>query len=336
MPARKLHILVAEDNEINQKMAKAMLNRQGHEVDLATNGHEAVEAYRCACYDLILMDVQMPDMDGFEASRRIREMENGERHTPIVALTAYAMQGDRQRCLDAGMDDYLTKPLDPRKVFQMIERWVCAQQDSDSEESQETGVDRPYAVLDMQSALPRFSYDSEFFKSLLDDFLHSLPEKIGELKTFAEQKDYTNLAHNAHSLKGAAANFSALKTSKTVIIRTSDYDVFGDGSVVIKSAPGHSPDHQVLYVKLAKTGPVLLSGDLYHHPEERNLRRVPTTEFNGQQTAASRAAIESFLQASRDEARTMGFCVYQIHTLTVSTRIPCNTPQIRGSRYRCY
>jgi glyoxylase-like metal-dependent hydrolase (beta-lactamase superfamily II) len=94
-------------------------------------------------------------------------------------------------------------------------------------------------------------------------------------------------------------NFSALKTSKTVIIRTGDYDVFGDGSVVIKSAPGHSPDHQVLYVKLAKTGGVLLSGDLYHYPEERALRRVPTTEFNGQQTATSRAAIESFLQASR-------------------------------------
>ena len=95
------------------------------------------------------------------------------------------------------------------------------------------------------------------------------------------------------------ANFSALKTSKTVIIRTSDYDVFGDGSVVIKSAPGHSPDHQVLYVKLARTGPVLLSGDLYHYPEERRLKRVPTTEFDPKQTAASRAAIESFLQTTR-------------------------------------
>jgi glyoxylase-like metal-dependent hydrolase (beta-lactamase superfamily II) len=95
------------------------------------------------------------------------------------------------------------------------------------------------------------------------------------------------------------ANFSALKTSKTVIIRTDDYDVFGDGSVVIKSAPGHSPDHQVLYVKLAKTGSVLLSGDLYHYPEERSLKRVPTTEFDPKQTAASRAAIESFLQSSR-------------------------------------
>jgi N-acyl homoserine lactone hydrolase len=92
------------------------------------------------------------------------------------------------------------------------------------------------------------------------------------------------------------ANFSALKNSKTVIITDADYDVFGDGSVVIKSAAGHSPDHQVLFVNLPKTGPVVLSGDLYHYPEERALKRVPTTEFNPQQTAASRAAIEAFLE----------------------------------------
>jgi glyoxylase-like metal-dependent hydrolase (beta-lactamase superfamily II) len=94
------------------------------------------------------------------------------------------------------------------------------------------------------------------------------------------------------------ANYSALKSSKTIIVPDGDYDVFGDGSVVIKSAPGHSPDHQVLFVKLAKTGPVLLSGDLYHYPEERQLKLVPTTDFNIQQTIASRAAIEAFLEIS--------------------------------------
>ena len=94
------------------------------------------------------------------------------------------------------------------------------------------------------------------------------------------------------------ANYSALNKSKTVIITKDDYDVFGDGSVVIKSTPGHSPGHQVLFLKLAKTGPVLLSGDLYHYPEERKLNRVPTTEFNAAQTAASRAAVEAFLKKS--------------------------------------
>jgi glyoxylase-like metal-dependent hydrolase (beta-lactamase superfamily II) len=92
------------------------------------------------------------------------------------------------------------------------------------------------------------------------------------------------------------AFFNALRTSKTVIIEDADYDVFGDQSVIIKSAPGHSPGHQVLFVRLPKTGPVLISGDLYHYPEERKLNRLPTTEFNADQTAASRVAIETFLK----------------------------------------
>ena len=91
-------------------------------------------------------------------------------------------------------------------------------------------------------------------------------------------------------------NFSALKNSKTVMLTKSDYDVFGDGTVVIMAAPGHSPGHQVLFLKLKKTGPVMLSGDLYHYPEERKLGLVPTTEFNAEQTAASRTTIEAFLK----------------------------------------
>ena len=92
------------------------------------------------------------------------------------------------------------------------------------------------------------------------------------------------------------ASYSALKNSKTVFITKDEYDVFGDKTVIIKAAPGHSPGHQVLYLKLAKTGPVVLSGDLYHYPEERKLNRVPTTEFNVEQTVASRAAVEAFLK----------------------------------------
>jgi glyoxylase-like metal-dependent hydrolase (beta-lactamase superfamily II) len=92
------------------------------------------------------------------------------------------------------------------------------------------------------------------------------------------------------------ANYSALKNSKTIVIKDNDYDVFGDGTVILKSAPGHSPDHQVLFLKLAKTGPIVISGDLYHYPEERQRNLIPTTEFNAAQSAASRAAIERFLK----------------------------------------
>ncbi len=106
----------------------------------------------------------------------------------------------------------------------------------------------------------------------------------------------------------ATANFSALKNSETVIVDKDEYDVFGDGTVVIKSAPGHTPGHQVLFLKLAKTGPVVLSGDLYHYPEERKLNRLPTREFNVEQTAASRAAVDAFLSLSLWErvARSAG------------------------------
>lgn len=101
---------------------------------------------------------------------------------------------------------------------------------------------------------------------------------------------------NPPSPRTEPQNFSALRNSKTVFLTTPDYDVFGDGSVIIKAAPGHSPGHQVLFLRLKKTGPVVISGDLYHYPEERRLHKIPTTEFNAQETIASRAAIEAFLK----------------------------------------
>jgi glyoxylase-like metal-dependent hydrolase (beta-lactamase superfamily II) len=100
---------------------------------------------------------------------------------------------------------------------------------------------------------------------------------------------------NPPSPRTEPQNFSALRNSKTIFITKGDYDVFGDKTVVIKAAPGHSPGHQVLFLKLRKTGPIVLSGDLYHYPEERKLNKIPATEFNADQTAASRAAIEAFL-----------------------------------------
>jgi len=109
-------------------------------------------------------------------------------------------------------------------------------------------------------------------------------------------------------------HYSALKNSKTAIVTRDEHDVFGDGTVVIKSAPGHSPDHQVLFLKLAKAGPILLSGDLYHYPEERTLNRVPTTEFNAAQTVASRAAIEAFLKKT-------GAQLWIQHDFTANARI---------------
>ncbi len=124
-PARSLRILVAEDNTVNQRLALRMLEKAGHRVDLASNGQEAVDAVDRLAYDLVLMDCLMPEMDGFVATRTIRAAEVGtDRHVPIVALTANAMQGDREKCFEAGMDDYLAKPFTKQAVTAALERWA--------------------------------------------------------------------------------------------------------------------------------------------------------------------------------------------------------------------
>jgi CheY-like chemotaxis protein len=126
--ARRLRVLVAEDNPVNQKLAQHLLQRRGHTPILVANGREAVDLTQVDQFDLVLMDLQMPEMDGFEAtaSIRARERETGQPRVPIIALTAHAMQGDRQRCLDADMDGYVAKPIKPVELFEVIDRVMAA------------------------------------------------------------------------------------------------------------------------------------------------------------------------------------------------------------------
>jgi CheY-like chemotaxis protein len=126
-PARKpFHILVAEDNAVNQRLVVRRLEKLGYTVDAVNNGEEALAALRERHWDLVLMDCQMPEMDGYQATRLIRQSPGPARDVPIVALTASAIEGDRQKCLDAGMNDYLSKPIEPGSLARIVERWLPA------------------------------------------------------------------------------------------------------------------------------------------------------------------------------------------------------------------
>lgn len=198
---RPLRILLAEDNLINQKLVVALLEKQRHQVTVVGNGRDALEAAREA-YDLILMDVQMPDMDGLAATEQIRKQEAGAgRRVPIIAMTAYAMKGDRERCLAAGMDGYISKPIQPREVFETIAALVPA---APRPPAPGGPVD---ASLNLSEAMNRVGGDRSLLRTLAQLFLQTYPTQILELRKAISQRDNPAIRRLAHTLKGAVGNF---------------------------------------------------------------------------------------------------------------------------------
>ena len=210
---KDMRILLAEDNPINRKLAVTLLTRAGYAVEVAENGAQAVDALKNGRYSLVLMDVQMPEMDGLQATELIRAEEGAHAHIPIVAMTAHAMKGDRERCLAAGMDDYLSKPLQTKDLFEAIERWtqqpppraVLAQPTV----SDEARADKEPPPLKRQESLGHFGGDEQLYDQLLSEFAAHLGEDLDRLKAALESGDVPTLTRIAHSLKGASATFGA-------------------------------------------------------------------------------------------------------------------------------
>ncbi len=215
---RPLRILLAEDNVVNQHLAVRLLEKEGHHVLVATNGREAVACLDGESFDLVLMDVQMPEMNGMEATGVIRAREavaTGEQaHIPIVAMTAHAMKGDRERCLAAGMDGYISKPIRPADLYAAIAAAVpdanaptLVTEHSSSVDA--AGEDPSTVVLDETAAMERVNGDRELLAHLVRLFLEEIPRQVGAIEQALESKDSRQLHIASHTLKGSASTFGA-------------------------------------------------------------------------------------------------------------------------------
>ncbi|TAN56161.1 MAG: response regulator, partial [Magnetospirillum sp.] len=201
---RRLRILVAEDNPVNQQVALGLLRKFGHSVDVVADGAEAVEAVRLLPYDLVLMDVQMPEMDGLEATRAIRALPIPAAHIPIVAMTANAMRGDDQRCLDSGMNGYISKPIDRRKLMEVLAGYSGAEGTKAAAAvappPKPPGID--FTVLD----LLKDDLEAETVITILDKFMDDATSRLAESRAAQARGDMERIRREAHTIKGAASS----------------------------------------------------------------------------------------------------------------------------------
>jgi CheY-like chemotaxis protein len=218
---RPLHLLLVEDNRVNQQVVAGFLRRHGHTFALAENGLEALEALGRQPFDAVLMDVQMPGMDGWEATRQIRAREaGGPRHVPIIAMTAHVLKGDRERCLNAGMDAYLPKPVDLQALGRLLGTLVATADavgrngdnhhaPAASPEPAETDSEPDF---DRKEALERVGGDEQLLGELLHLFQTDAPKWLADLRSAIDRGDAAQLRRAAHTIKGGASNLGARQT----------------------------------------------------------------------------------------------------------------------------
>ncbi len=218
-----LAVLLVEDNPVNQAVAKKVLERAEHEVTIANNGVEALELFDRQRFDLILMDVQMPVMGGLEATRQIRGREARRswagsgpfQSVPIIAMTAHAMQGDRDRCLEAGMDDYVVKPIRPAELFAAIGRVARdpavdeAAHDSAQARIESAAFVASGDAVDLAQTREMLDGDEDAVQMLIGIFLQDYPRMRGDLLAAAERRDWETLSRHAHSIKASSGIFAA-------------------------------------------------------------------------------------------------------------------------------
>ncbi len=203
---KKHNILLAEDNLINQKVALRIIKDAGFNAESALNGIEALDAAKNKKYDLILMDVQMPEMDGFTATKKIRELEN-YKTIPVIAITAHALLGDKEKCLEAGMDDYLSKPVVADKLVHMLDSWLKIKLPEEIKD--EKNGPKNSGLFDFDHLKNMSLGDMEFQKDLLSSFLEDISERYKKLEEFIKANKIKEVINEAHTIKGASYSVGA-------------------------------------------------------------------------------------------------------------------------------
>jgi two-component system, sensor histidine kinase and response regulator len=232
---RPLRILVAEDNPVNQKLTTRILEKRGHMPLVVNDGSEALRAFGSQTFDLILMDVQMPVMGGFDATAAIREQERESgSHIPIIAMTAHAMKGDMERCLEAGMDGYVSKPVKPQELFKTIESLGAGH----GAPEENLLVEQ---IMDIEAAMARVDGDVDLLREIACLFLDSCPELVGQISDAVDRADGKALENAAHTLKGSVGNFGAKPAyeaalSLEMLGRSGDLSKAGEALAVLDGA----------------------------------------------------------------------------------------------------
>jgi CheY-like chemotaxis protein/HPt (histidine-containing phosphotransfer) domain-containing protein len=214
----RLRILLAEDNPVNQRLARTILEKQGHTVLLAHNGREALARAQADTFDVVLMDVQMPEMDGLAATAAIRQLESksGAR-LPIIGVTAHAMKGDRERCLAGGMDGYVSKPIRPAALFAAIDEVVQARPASAAPLAQEPSAPADGQVLDEPALVAIVAGDVQLIQELTALFLEDSPLRLAEMRAALEAGDFFSLQRAAHTVKGSAGSLCGKRAAEAAL-----------------------------------------------------------------------------------------------------------------------
>jgi len=210
----QLKILVVDDDELNQRMMQLILTREGHHVHIATDGLDALRAVKDHHFDIILMDLQMPTMDGIEASRRIRNSENNSQSAYIVALTASYFPEKGDELFDAGIDNYIAKPFDVDHLRQMLAYGLDNRKSKNlltEGPRTDSAVSSVNQSFDIAKGIKMVGGDEETYRELLQDFMEKLPEKIQVIEKCFSEKDMTGLSRAAHNIKGVSSNLGALQ-----------------------------------------------------------------------------------------------------------------------------